>query len=145
MSELQTAESSAGLGDRPDVRFALIAVVQASGVKLQMRTWQSRTVTTGLGQRLTALAVSAIPGFDGAVSSREWKDAMGQVLHGSATTTEAIRRTVQHSRGSLRTLARRQGINRKPSPSGGGGVPCDLPTGRREPRFEVQPADGKLP
>ena len=30
---------------------------------------------------------------------------MGQVLHGSATTTEAIRRAIQHSQESLRALA----------------------------------------
>ena len=30
---------------------------------------------------------------------------MGQVLHGSATTTEAVRRAIQHSQESLRTLA----------------------------------------
>jgi len=35
---------------------------------------------------------------------------MGQVLHGSATTTEAIGRTIQHSQASLRGLARRYGI-----------------------------------
>src|SRR3954465_8412162 len=39
--------------------------------------------------------------------------AMGQVLHGSATTTEAIRRAIQHSQASLRALARRYGINQK--------------------------------
>ena len=38
---------------------------------------------------------------------------MGQVLHGSATTTEAVRRAIQHSQASLRTLARRHGINLK--------------------------------
>jgi transposase-like protein len=38
---------------------------------------------------------------------------MGQVLHGSATTTEAIRRAIQGSQASLRSLARRYGINRK--------------------------------
>jgi transposase-like protein len=38
---------------------------------------------------------------------------MGQVLHGSATTTEAIRRPIQHSQESLRALARRYGINQK--------------------------------
>ena len=38
---------------------------------------------------------------------------MGQVLHGSATTTEAVRRAIQHSQASLRTLARRHGINPK--------------------------------
>jgi hypothetical protein len=36
---------------------------------------------------------------------------MGQVLHGSATTTEAIRRAIQHSQESLRALAKRYGIN----------------------------------
>lgn len=38
---------------------------------------------------------------------------MGQVLHGCATTTEAIRRAIQHSQESLRTLAKRYGINQK--------------------------------
>ena len=32
---------------------------------------------------------------------------MGQVLHGSATTTEAVRRAIQHSQASLRALATR--------------------------------------
>lgn len=38
---------------------------------------------------------------------------MGQVLHGSATTTAAVRRAVQNSQASLRTLASRFGINPK--------------------------------
>jgi hypothetical protein len=38
---------------------------------------------------------------------------MGQVLYGSATTTEAIRRAIQHSQESLGTLAIRYGINQK--------------------------------
>ena len=38
---------------------------------------------------------------------------MGQVLHGSATTTEAVRRAIQHSQASLRALAKRYGINPK--------------------------------
>ena len=38
---------------------------------------------------------------------------MGQVLHGCATTTEAIRRAIQDSQESLRTLAKRYGINPK--------------------------------
>jgi hypothetical protein len=38
---------------------------------------------------------------------------MGQVLHRGATTTEAIRRAIQHSQESLRMLARRHGINPK--------------------------------
>ena len=38
---------------------------------------------------------------------------MGQVLHGSATTTEAVRRAIQHSQESLRALAQRYGVNQK--------------------------------
>ena len=38
---------------------------------------------------------------------------MGQVLHGSATTTEAIRRAIQGSQESLRSLAKRYGVNQK--------------------------------
>ena len=38
---------------------------------------------------------------------------MGQVLHGSARTTAAVRRAIQHSQESLRTLAKRHGINPK--------------------------------
>ena len=38
---------------------------------------------------------------------------MGQVLHGSATTTAAIRRAIQHSQESLRALASRYGVNPK--------------------------------
>jgi transposase InsO family protein len=38
---------------------------------------------------------------------------MGQVLHGSASTTTAIRRAIQDSQESLRALAKRYGINPK--------------------------------
>jgi transposase-like protein len=38
---------------------------------------------------------------------------MGQVLHASATTTEAVRRAIQHSQANLRELAKRYGINQK--------------------------------
>jgi hypothetical protein len=47
---------------------------------------------------------------------------MGQVLHGSATTTEAIRRAIQHSQESLRALARRYGVNQKTYPNGRSGI-----------------------
>ena len=63
---------------------------------------------------------------------------MGQVHHGSATTTAAIRRAIQHSQASLRSLAARYGINpktvakwRKRTST------ADLPTGPREPRSTV--------
>jgi hypothetical protein len=38
---------------------------------------------------------------------------MGQILHFSATTTEAIRRAIQNSQESLRALSKRYGINQK--------------------------------
>ena len=38
---------------------------------------------------------------------------MSQVLHGSATTTAAVRRAIQNSQESLRALAKRHGINPK--------------------------------
>jgi transposase InsO family protein len=38
---------------------------------------------------------------------------MAQILYGSATTTEAVRRAIQHSQESLRALAKRYGINQK--------------------------------
>ena len=63
---------------------------------------------------------------------------MGQVLHGSAKTTEAVRRAIQHSQESLRALAGRYGINpktvakwKKRSSA------ADLPTGPKEPRSTV--------
>lgn len=36
---------------------------------------------------------------------------MGQILHGSATTTEAVRRAIQNSQESIRTLAQRYGLD----------------------------------
>jgi transposase InsO family protein len=39
--------------------------------------------------------------------------AVGQVLHGCARATEAVRRAIQHSQGSLRALARRHGVDPK--------------------------------
>lgn len=60
---------------------------------------------------------------------------MGQILHGSARTTEAVRRAIQHSQASLRDLARRFGVNpktiakwRKRSSV------ADRPTGPKAPR-----------
>ncbi|MDB5578150.1 MAG: Integrase catalytic region [Bradyrhizobium sp.] len=38
---------------------------------------------------------------------------MGQVLHGSATTTEAVRRAIQHSQKGLKALAKPNSINPK--------------------------------
>ncbi|RUU90796.1 helix-turn-helix domain-containing protein, partial [Mesorhizobium sp. M7A.T.Ca.TU.009.01.1.2] len=63
---------------------------------------------------------------------------MGQVLHGSATTTEAVRRAIQHSQESLRALAKRYGINQKTVAKWRDRTSvADLPTGPREPRSTV--------
>jgi transposase len=60
---------------------------------------------------------------------------MGQVLHGSATTTEAVRRAIQRSQESLRALARRYGVNPKTIAKWKArSSVSDLPTGPREPR-----------
>ena len=63
---------------------------------------------------------------------------MGQVLHGSATTTEAIRRAIQHSQESLGALAKRYGINQKTVAKWRKRASvADLATGPREPRSNV--------
>ncbi|WP_084584701.1 IS481 family transposase, partial [Sphingomonas azotifigens] len=60
---------------------------------------------------------------------------MGQVLHGSATTTEAVRRAIQHSQESLRALAKRHGINQKTVAKWKKRTStADLPTGPKDPR-----------
>jgi transposase len=67
---------------------------------------------------------------------------MGQVLHGSATTTEAVRRAIQHSQASLRTLAKRYGINPKTVAKWKKRTAVsDLPTGPAEPRSTVLSVD----
>jgi transposase InsO family protein len=63
---------------------------------------------------------------------------MGQVLHGSATTTTAVRRAIQHSQESLRALARRHGINPKTVAKWRKrGSAADLPTGPKQARSTV--------
>ena len=63
---------------------------------------------------------------------------MGQVLHGSATTTEAIRRAIQHSQESLRALAKRYGVNQKTVRKWKGrSSVADIRTGPTQPRSTV--------
>jgi RNA-directed DNA polymerase len=63
---------------------------------------------------------------------------MGQVLHGSATTTEAIRRAIQNSQESLRALSRRYGINQKTVAKWKKRLSvADLPTGPKSPTSTV--------
>lgn len=59
---------------------------------------------------------------------------MGQILHGSATTTEAVRRAIQHSQESLRVLAKRYNINQKTVAKWKHCTAvADLPTGPKDP------------
>ncbi len=63
---------------------------------------------------------------------------MGQVLHGSATTTAAVRRAIQGSQESLRTLSKRYGINPKTVAKWWKrGSVEDIRTGPTEPRSTV--------
>jgi transposase-like protein len=63
---------------------------------------------------------------------------MGQVHHGSATTTAAIRRAIQHSQESLRALAKRYGVNQKTIAKWKRRTSvADVPTGPTEPRSTV--------
>ena len=60
---------------------------------------------------------------------------MGQVLHGCATTTAAVRRAIRHSQASLRALAKRYGINPKTVAKWKSRAAVgDLKTGLKEPR-----------
>ena len=63
---------------------------------------------------------------------------MGQVLHGSARTTEAVRRAIQHSQASLRALAKRYGINPKTVAKWKRRTSvADVPTGPKTPTSTV--------
>ncbi len=63
---------------------------------------------------------------------------MGQILHGSATTTEAIRRAIQRSQESLRALAKRYGVNQKTIAKWKSRTSVtDRPTGPKEPKSTV--------
>src|SRR3974377_981967 len=63
---------------------------------------------------------------------------MGQVLHGSATTTEAVRRAIQHSQESLKAPAKRHRANPKTVAKWKArNSVADLRTGPKEPRSTV--------
>ena len=67
---------------------------------------------------------------------------MGQVLHGSATTTEEVRRAIQHSQASLRAMSKHYGINPKTVAKWKKrAAVVDLPTGPTEPRSTVLSAE----
>jgi len=63
---------------------------------------------------------------------------MGQVQHGSAATTVAVRRAIQSSEESLRALAKRYGINPKTVAKWKGRADtADLRTGPKSPLSTV--------
>ena len=68
---------------------------------------------------------------------------MGQVLHGSARTTEAVRRAIHRSQASLRALAKRCGIDQKTVAKWKRcSSPADLRTGPKEARSTTLSIDG---
>jgi len=63
---------------------------------------------------------------------------MCQALHGSATTTAAICRAIQHSQESLRSVSKRYGINPQTVAKWKGrNFVDDLPTGPRQAQSTV--------
>ena len=63
---------------------------------------------------------------------------MGQVRHGSATTTYAVRAAIQRSQASLVTLSRELGINQKTVAKWRKRQTVeDLKTGTKEPRSTI--------
>ena len=67
---------------------------------------------------------------------------MGQVLHGSATTTHAIRAAIQRSKASIQALSERYGINAKTVAKWRKRTSLeDLPMGPRAPHSTVLSAD----
>ena len=67
---------------------------------------------------------------------------MGQLLHGSARTTAAVRRAIQHSQESLRVLARRHGVNPKTIAKWRKRRSvADLPAGPKMPHSTVLPVE----
>jgi transposase InsO family protein len=67
---------------------------------------------------------------------------VGQVLHGSATTTHAVRAAIQRSKASLETLSERYGINPKTVAKWRKRTGLDdRPMGPKEPRSTVLSAD----
>ena len=63
---------------------------------------------------------------------------MGQILHGSAATTEVVRRAIQDSEESLRALSQRYGINQKTVAKWKKRTfVTDVPTGPKEPKSTV--------
>jgi len=74
---------------------------------------ETRDCTALIPENWIVLSCCLIPGADGAPLSSNLRDALWDRFFGRATTTEAIRRAIQHSQESLRSLSKRYGINPK--------------------------------
>ena len=67
---------------------------------------------------------------------------MGQILYGSATTTETIRQAIQNSEESLRALSRRYGVNQKTVAKWRKRTSvADIPTGPKDSKSTVLTPD----
>ena len=62
---------------------------------------------------------------------------MGQILHGSATTTHAIRAAIQRSKATAKALAERHGLNPKTVANKKRAFVHDAPLGPKDPRLTV--------
>lgn len=88
-----------------------------------------------------------IPVFDGAIFSDDWREALWDRFYtgapwslpsGLTRGTEAVRRAIQNSQESLRTLSKRYGINQKTVAKWKKRTSqADLPTGPKEPHSTV--------
>ena len=89
----------------------------------QLLPWRRQS----LGVRSHSLWCDPFAGMEGSI--------MGQVRHGSATTTHAVRAAIQRSQASLATLSRELGINPKTVAKWHKRATVDdLKTGPKEPR-----------
>jgi len=71
---------------------------------------------------------------------------MGQILHGSATTTHAIRSAIQRSKAPLKELAAKYGLNQKTVAKWRKrGFVQDAAMGPKAPRFTVLTAEEDAP
>ena len=61
---------------------------------------------------------------------------MGQILHGSATTTHAIRTAIQRSKASLKVLAAQYGLNHKTVAKWRNGPSSTMPRWGRKPALD---------
>lgn len=67
---------------------------------------------------------------------------MGQFLHGSATTTHAVRAAIQRSKASVAEIAERYGVNRKTVMKWKKRASvADAPMGPKDPRSTVLSAE----